>query len=632
MERRVKTIIDKKRVTAFMLCTVIAVGLNLPTVVYAKDDNGKIDLYEVFSSKEDRLKTEVGSRIYKWSMHLPDDGVIYKSDKANYFNMSTTSYQTTIQLQVEKNEGDLTIEELLYKMQNNKPKEFFNFPGNGDKEYVEDIATDEAGQKYIRIIKSSQIYDYFLVNSAAEELGNYIENRIYIANNYIYNITVNMEGKYYRQHQEMFDKLVSSFKLSYDEKNPYIKELSDSVSSTREFKNASYGYKITMSPYWRVEGTPNSRIQSFSPVYSDEELNIDKNAPKKDEDAFKVNEGIVVSLVSSAEKDETVAKWAAKELEELKNNYNSETYEVLKNETSIQGGTNVQNVVIRYKTVTNNPYIVHNLYVIGNGYKYLISATMKEEKYNDASKKSEFENMLNSFTLDKDSISKYLGEILSASSIVDLNSPKEFKLKKYDFTTKLTKDFSTPENGYGLDYNQFYGRTFYPGDNRGNISNNEAINIIEAASNIQVTISAGLDTNEIDEAVKLRASDLLKNDEVRMGLAKVNIQSAEYEGAQLYCIQKEYDLDAINKFVKEDQTKIYDLTKLQNQYEYIIKIGKDTYNESVTLPVANNTVNNKAKIESVWNNTVIKQKNYSLLKIDWKQRTLDEFNSDSTKK
>jgi homocitrate synthase NifV len=113
-----------------------------------------------------------------------------------------------------------------------------------------------------------------MVDEAAEELRDYIENRIYVTNNYIYNLTISMNGEFYKQHEEMFDKLSSSFKLSFDEKNPYIKELSDSVSTTREYKNTSYGWKLVMSPYWKVEGTPNARNQSFRPVYSDEELNV----------------------------------------------------------------------------------------------------------------------------------------------------------------------------------------------------------------------------------------------------------------------------------------------------------------------------------------------------------------------
>ncbi|QEK12674.1 hypothetical protein FQB35_10225 [Crassaminicella thermophila] len=614
-----------KRNLGFFICICLLIGLFTPAV-YAIDDKGVIDLYEVFSSKEDRMKTEVGSRIYKWSMHLPDDAIIYKSERANFFDMSTSSYQASVELEVNKNKDELTLEEMLYKMQNDLDNH--NYWNWGDKEFVVDIENDDWGQKYIRIIKANKAYDYFMMDEAAEEFRDYIENRIYIANNYIYNLTIRMDGEFYRQHEEMFDKLVSSFKLSFDEKNPYIKELSDSVSTTREYINSSYGWKLKMSPYWKIEGTPNARYQKFAPVYSDEELDESKNNEEDKEDKLRVDEGITVRLISSVQDVGDVTKWAEKEIEILKNNYNDEVYEILKNEAKKQGNMDAYEVVIRYKTVTKNPYIVHNLYVIGNGYKYLVSATMTEEKYEDKQKRISFENMLNSFRLDKKHLSKYLGKIVRAESLINLNELKELKMKKYDFKTKVTKGwniFNNRDDFYYDDYYFEYDDSIY----KGNISNNEFISAIEPLSNIRIRMSAGLNTNEIKDIVKQRAEQFLENDEIRMGLANVNIKSAKYNGVQIYYIEKEYDLDAINKFVNEDETKIYDLKELENEYEYIIKTGKDTYTQSITLPVANMTPKNRLKVDSIWENTYINDINYSKLNISWEKHDLKEFDKEN---
>lgn len=619
----------KNRVTATLLTLCLVLGLIAPTV-QAKVDDGKIDLYQVFSNKADQMKTEVGSRVYKWSMYLPDDGIVYKSEGANSFNMATSSYQAGVQLEVQKNKDELQLKELLYKMQNSTRKNLFMF--EQEKELVIDIAKDNLGEEYISIIKSNPFIDYFLVDEAAQELGEYVENRIYIKNNYIYNLTITMNGEFYREHKEMFEKLVSSFKLSFDEKNSFIKELSDSVSTTREYKNTSYGWKMIMSPYWKVEGIPNARTQKFIPVYSDEELEQVEKKVENDEKEFKVPEGVTVRLVSSAKKDEIASKWAGEEIQVLKDKYNNEVYEILNNESKKQGDINVHHVVIRYKTVTKNPYIVHHLYVVGNGYKYLVTATMKEEQYNDAKKKNAFESMINSFSLDKECISEYLGKIVTAKSLINLNDSKEVKMKKYDFQTKVTKSFNTSRNGYDFEDN-YYGINYryYDPNYRGDISNNEYVSALEPASNIRVDMYAGLDTNEMSETIKDRAQMYLKDDEIHMGLANIKIQSGEYNGAQLYYIEKEYNLKAIRNFVKEDETKIYDLENLQNQYEYIIKIGKDIYTESVNLPVANMTSNNEAKVNSIWANTIINKVNYSKSNIQWKQHKLEEFDKEKNK-
>lgn len=627
---------NKRKLISTILCISLSSGLYAPAV-YAQDDSGKIDLYEAFSSKADKMKNEVGSRIYKWSMHLPDDGIIYKSEQANFFNMSTNSYQANIQLQVNKNKDDTTIEELLYKMQNTPKDRFFAY--YDDKEYAMSIEKDDSGQKFIRIIKANQFYDYYMVNEAAQEFSDYIENRIYVSNGYTYNLTVSMRGQFYRQHEEMFDKLVSSFKLSFDENNPYIKELSDSVSATREYKNASYGWKMTMSPYWRVEGTPNARTQNFSPVYTDEELNMNASKDNKNnnDNEFKVPEGVTVSLVSSAGKDETAAAWAQKEIDVLKNNYNNKIYQVISSKEKNLGGFNAYDLVIKNNSVTSAPYIMHNLYVLGNGYKYLVTATMKEEKYNDENKRNEFENMLNSFTLDKSCISKYLGAIASADSVLDVNAAKELKMNKYDFATVLTKGWNISRNGYDFNYGyaQDYYAKFYIGgygpDYRGDVSNNEYVGAIDPVSNMRLDMTAGLNANEISEIVKQNTDQVSKNDEVRLGLAKVKIQSAEYNGAQIYYIEKEYDIDAILAFVKSDSTKKYDFERLQNQYEYIIKVGKDTFTENITLPAANATSENKLKIAAVWLNTSVNKSNYGKFNLSWKEHKLEEFSNDNMK-
>lgn len=596
---------NKKKIISFILSLCLCSGF-YSQIAYAEDDSGNIDLYQVFSSKEDRMKNEVGSRIYKWSMHLPDDGIIYKSEKANVFYMSTSSYQASIQLVIDKNKDDLTLEQLLYQMQTQSKSTDYNSYVDGGKEFVIDIETDSAGQKYIRVIKLNESYDYYTVSD--EESGDYTENRIYISNNYIYDLTVSMNGKFYVQHNEMFTKLVTSFKLSFDDKNPYIKELSDSVSSSREYRNTNYGWKIMMSPYWRVKGTPNSRTQDFNPVYSDEELSSDRNE-KKD---FKVEEGVTVALIGSAGKNETTSEWTSNELVILKNNYSSETFEILSNEAKSLNGFEAQGVIIRYNTVTNNPYIVHSYYIIGNGYKYIISATMMEEKYKDESKKREFEEMLNSFTLDKKYLSSYMGKIISAKEIADISGDKNMKMQKFDFQAVLSRGWNVVRSLDGTSYNN-------------NVSNSEVINAFEPTSNTVFEMTAKLDTSKMSESVKLKTDLLLKDDEVRMGLAKVKIQSAEYEGAQLYYIEKEYDINAIKEFIKNDPTKIYDFEQLYNQYDYIIKIGKDTYTESAAIPVAHMTYYNKSKLEAIWKSTFINKIKYSQLNLQWKQHKLEEF-------
>ena len=615
---------NRKKFISIILSICFICGLSVKTA-YAADDNGKIDLYQVFSSKADAMKTEVGSRIYKWSMHLPDDGIIYKSEQSNSFSMSTDSYQSNIQLEIDKNKNNLTLEEYLYKLQN-KPKSSFFWYDN-DKEYSMNIQNDDTGKKYIRIIKTDQSYDYYMVNEAAEESSNYMENRIYVENNYIYNLTVSMKGEFYKEHQEMFDKLISSFKISFDEKNPYIKELSDSVSNQRKFTNASYGWQITLNPYWKVNGIANARVQNFTPVYSDEELSMENKASQSDEeDQDKIKEGVTVSLVNSAISGETATSFGEKELNDFKNNYNSKTYEILSYGKKVQNSLDMYSLVIRNKTITGKPYVIHNLYVVGNGYKYIVSAIMKDEKYNDTKKRSEFESMINSFTLSRNNLNKYLGKIVPAESLININDSKDFKLKKYTFGTKITKSWNISDSNSDDYYT--YNEKFIQEDFSGDIKNNECSFAIDPLSNISINMSAGLDANEINENIKKRAETLSKDNEVLMGLAKVTIKSAEYNGAKLYYVAKEYDLNSILNFVQSDKTKNYNFENLENEYIYIIKIGNNTYIESIAIPLSRTTDANINKVHKIWSDTSVNGTNYSKCNTSWKDHKLDEYITD----
>ncbi|MEL7597912.1 MAG: hypothetical protein AAGU01_06895, partial [Clostridiaceae bacterium] len=200
-----------------------------------------------------------------------------------------------------------------------------------------------------------------------------------------------------------------------------------------------------------------------------------------------------------------------------------------------------------------------------------------------------------------------------------------------NFNTKVTKSWNTFGEGFGFDDELYNDEFFYKyGEQiyRENISNNEYVNAFESSSNMRVDMFAGLNTSKINEIIQGKAEGYLNNDEIRMGLAKIKIESSQYNGAEVYYLEKEYDLDAVKKFVNEDETKIYDLKGLENEYTHIIKIGQDTYTQTITLPVANMTSKNKAKVNEIWGNTTINKTNYSKLNLKWQQHKLEDFDKE----
>lgn len=583
-----------------------------------------VNLYDVFSNKNDKFKNEVGSQVYKWSMYLPDDAQIFKSDRANYFNMYTNSYQSNINIEVNKNKYNFTLEDILLRLQNNNMDFGMYMFFGPSKEYTMDIITDENGKQCIQIIKNNPIYDYFLVDDAAEEYGDFIENRIYVENGYVYNFNVTMNGRFYREHKEMFNKLVSSFKTSFDSKNPNIKELTDASSQERTFINKTYGYSIVMQPYWKTDNM-SFRNQVFKPIYDLDELQ-EKNIEEGLENV-KIQDGIQVSVVSSARKGETVDSWVKNELETFKKNYNSKIYEILSDKKVKINGVDAYIFEVRFNTITSKPYVSKNVYLIGNGYKYKITATISNERYNDALKRQEYDKMINSFKLDSKYLSKNLGRIIDAKELVNLNQNRELKLKKYDFKINVPKSFANPSEMYSQDYyyDIYYKYDIGMGFGGGNY---EDLNVSDMISKIRLNVFASIEAQEMKDLMKSRLEVYNYDTEVIMGLAKIDIKSIQYQDAEIYRIEKSYDIDKINEFVKENQGKVYDLNMISNEYNYIIKLGNDLYSINLALPVANITDTNKNKIESIINSITIKGKNYGNINSGWKQRDLKEFKND----
>ena len=616
---------------ALFLAGCIGVNmLSTAVVTRAAEEAKPVDLYQIFSNKQDQMKNEVGSRVFKWSMHLPDDAVIYKSDRANYFNMNTSSYKSNVSLEVNKNKNNSTLEEIFYAMQNGGGRNYGLYFWFGEKEFVSTIAQDRSGKSYIKIVKMDQFYDYILINEAAERVGTYIENRIYVDNNNIYNLQVQMDGQFYKGHPEMFEKLISSFTLSFDEKNPYIKELSDAVSVIRDYENKSYGWKIAVSPYWKIEGIPNARTQNFRALYTDEELyGVKEKEVNLEEEQFRTPEGITVALVSSATSKDEAEIWGKQEISEIKNNYNPQVYEILEEKAEKLGGLNAYKVSVRYNTLPKKPYIEESLYVIGNGYKYKITANIPEDKYKDAKSKKIYEDMLYSFRLIGNR-SQYLGQIVDAKQLINSKELKEVKMKKYSFRAQVPKNWTIIDNSGGNMYEAFY---FYKGDYYRPyyqpISNQENIMAYQFNSNIQLSMMVGFNTQDFGEIIKERARILLNNDEVRSSLAKVTVESTKVGDIQIYRFVREYDMGAIEKFVKEDETKSYDYKALVNEYTYVFKVNNDVYTQIITIPLAHMTEQNKKIAEEIWKSTEAAKVNYSQKIMNWKKHNNDEYKEES---
>ncbi len=571
----------------FPLIILFFLMAGYPSQALSLKDDGHIDLYEIFSKERDAIKTQVGSRFYKWSIHLPNDAIIYKTDRVNHFSMYSENYKTNISLDVVANKDAYSLEDILYEIQAKDSASPPNWQ-RLEKEYTSTINRDHRGYRYIQIIKVDPFYDYFLVDKAAEEYNSYIENRIYIANNFIYNLQVNMEGKYFRENPEMFEKLISSFVTSYDETKPYIKELSDSISEARVYKNTSYGWKITLNPYWKKEGMPNARNQYFKPVYTYDEINDLADDQRK-------KGGISVNLISSLSAAESLESWFKNELQLLERNYNPGIYKVIAiNEINL-GQLAAYRLKVKFRDKPHESYIVDTIYTVGNGYKYKIEANLPYEDYTNTESYQAYDNMLKSFRLTRDH-SSYLGEILDASKLINEQDKRKLAIRDQDFEILLSKNWLIDQESTG------------------------DLAAYQSSNNLTLFVATNLDSRAFEDIIQDYLSPIFAQDEVRLGLAQIMVESANTKGINLCRISVVYDLDRVDKFSKDKEDLVYSYNSLLNQHIQIIQKDNVLYNQRISIPLTNTNSYTMEEINQVWEESKVYGIRIGSPKINWLNR------------
>jgi len=215
-----------KRLFAFTLAFTMLFIMNIPLTSLAKDDSGKIDFYKVFSRSEENIDM-IGNNIYNWSIYLPSDAIIDKNPKATMFNMSTSSFKGNVIINVYKNIHNLTLEQIyaasLSKTPSNPSYDYYSY----DYKCSAKIQTDTHNNRYILITSITPEYSNYGPSENEEEQGTYSEERTYLGKNndinYIYKVNISMDLAFYKQHQNLFNKLADSFKTTFDSKNPNIK-------------------------------------------------------------------------------------------------------------------------------------------------------------------------------------------------------------------------------------------------------------------------------------------------------------------------------------------------------------------------------------------------------------------------
>lgn len=653
-----------RRTIIFILILSLVLTFSMGSFSYAGSNSGKIDFYKVFSKNDENID-KIGNRIYNWSIYLPSDAVINKDPKATSFDMYTNSFKTNVTINVVRNARNLTLEEIFARMMESTGYGLSQY----DNSYMCSAGIHQSMDKNKYIMVSSiepESYLYKTTNED-EENGTYREQRIYLgkSNNvdYIYTVTISMDFQYYRHHTSMFSKIADSFKTTFDANNPNIKDLSDLVTTYRFFENRIYGWKIELAPYWKLEGSETAIAQTFSPLYSDEEIGSsfegedtempeDSTDPDKDNtpesestqtdeseqdnsnqantsnaDAAsqtsaksnKITDSLNVSVLSSISPYHTFDEWVGSITRTIQSNYNPKLYTILvePQKVDIPGGRG-RLMVFRIKNANSGSMIQGLLLAQGNGYRYKVELNMAESKYNEKEGKATFDRMLKSFRLTQTK-SKYVKEFLPLELVYDVSAPKTIYMEKYDLKIVADNSWSDyfdlfSDYSYYNSYDSYYDPE---------TTSSESFSLNHYSSGAVLSVSADLSSEPIEQTLGSLLEGELSSQDILSGILDIRGFKAQSGETTVYKITRNYNLEKIEGL--SDSKKVYDYSDLEDTYTYIIKSGEEIYYINLSIPLINTSPENIKMLNSIWQNTYLNKVKIGVKASNWEAVNLDKF-------
>ncbi len=329
-------------------------------------------------------KDKVGDSYYKWSMLLPDDLKLeYRSFNGtkNLFVAQDSSYIVTVGLAYTTAGASLDNAAAFIK---DEISEYTLI------DYTEDTIN---GVNYLEFIYKDDEWT--------------VRRRIFLTSDKAFEVHILTKNDD-AYDDDKYTALIDSFDFNYDKK--VAEDLSDvSSGGFRKYQDTRLKWSMNMVPYW--EEVKDDKIQNVIAFYG--------------------NEYEYLSVeVYSLDKGDTLDSVTQKILDNNAADFNSEFYQVIKQEKGKISGMDCNKV---YYTLKYKNKLVYgcDMVITDKNYKYIITSEIPEDVYNNPKKKSLYDGMLDSFTF-KQLDSKVIGKLLD---------PKKISLK--DKTRKIDEETYT---------------------------------------------------------------------------------------------------------------------------------------------------------------------------------------------
>ncbi|MCY9665894.1 trypsin-like peptidase domain-containing protein [Paenibacillus alginolyticus] len=353
----------------------------------------------------DRGKTKIGDSHYGWSMKYPA-GLVkgHQSDDGDSVSFVDAKGDFSLSIKVESNQSDeLSPSALLNRLASDED----SYSGSStilERQYVK-----REGNPYAKIVGRS-----------GDE--GYIQTRGYLHQGSLYTVQLFVSKEHYNNNfkQNSYNDLLDSFKVSFNDKDESLKDISVYSGGNTTYKN-EYGLSFDLPSNWQ-QGGYSSSSSFFNDDYS-QTLHVS---------------------VTSASSGDTLGAWVDRQRKQLEDSY-APIYRSMKEpeEITLAG---VPALKVTYASTLGNKWSAGiSLFFIKDKYKYELDMNYPQEE-----DKATLEDILKTLTstvkVDKESMDQELGFIQDLDELLDPSRTVAYRNEKFKYALQIPEIWTSSKS------------------------------------------------------------------------------------------------------------------------------------------------------------------------------------------
>ncbi|KRE35325.1 trypsin-like peptidase domain-containing protein [Paenibacillus sp. Soil724D2] len=356
----------------------------------------------------DRGKTKIGDSHYGWSMKYPA-GLVkgHQSDDGDSVSFVDAKGDFSLSIKVESNQSDeLSPSALLNRLAGNDEDDYSGAASTIlERQYVK-----REGNPYAKIVGRS-----------GDE--GYIQTRGYLHQGNLYTVQLFVSKEHYNNNfkQNSYNDLLDSFKLSFNEKDESLKDISVYSGGNTSYTN-EYGLSFDLPSNWQ-QGGYTGGSSFFNDDYSQ----------------------ILHVGVTSVSSGDTLGAWADRQRKQFEASYAPKYRSMEEPEELTLAG--VPALKVTYASTLGSKWSAgFSLLFIKDKYKYEVDVNYPQEE-EGASLEDLLKTLTDTIKVDKDSMDQELGFIQDLDELMDPNRTVTYKNEKFKYALQIPEIW-TSSNSY----------------------------------------------------------------------------------------------------------------------------------------------------------------------------------------